>query len=91
VFGEAQMGGPASVVSLHRLRQEFYGLPADVNLLARRLLTECVHELGHTLDLTHCHDYTCVMAASHAVEWIDLKNNGFCEDCGEKIRVVAQW
>jgi archaemetzincin len=91
VFGEAQMGGPASVVSLHRLRQEFYGLPADVNLLARRLLTECVHELGHTLDLTHCHDYTCVMAASHAVEWIDLKNNGFCDDCGEKVRVVAQW
>jgi predicted Zn-dependent protease len=31
------------------------------------------------------------MAASHAVEWIDLKNNGFCEDCGEKVRVVAQW
>ena len=51
VFGEAQMGGPCSVVSSFRLRQEFYGLPADRSLLARRLLTECVHELGHTLDL----------------------------------------
>ena len=29
VFGEAQMGGPCAVVSLHRLRQQFYGLPED--------------------------------------------------------------
>ena len=29
VFGEAQMGGPCAVVSVHRLRQEFYGLDRD--------------------------------------------------------------
>ena len=81
VFGEAQLGGGSAVVSSHRLRQEFYGLPADLDVLANRLLIEAVHELGHTLRLTHCHDYHCAMAPSHAVEWIDLKDSGFCEDC----------
>jgi archaemetzincin len=81
VFGEAQLGGKGAVVSYHRLRQEFYGLPRDTNVLAHRLLVESVHELGHTLDLTHCHDYQCAMAPSHAVEWIDIKDSGFCQDC----------
>ena len=81
VFGEAQVGGTAAVVSYHRLRQEFYGLPENLDVLADRLLTEAVHELGHTLRLTHCEDYRCAMAPSHAVEWIDIKDSGFCEDC----------
>ncbi len=81
VFGEAQLGGASAVVSYHRLQQEFYGLPEDMDLLANRLLVEAVHELGHTLRLTHCHDYHCAMAPSHAVEWIDIKDSGFCEDC----------
>ena len=81
VFGEAQLGGTSAVVSYHRLQQEFYGLPQDMDLLANRLLVESVHELGHTLHLTHCHDYQCAMAPSHAVEWIDIKDSGFCEDC----------
>lgn len=81
VFGEAQMGGPSAIVSYHRLRQQFYGLPENMDLLANRLLVEAVHELGHTLQLTHCHDYQCAMAPAHAVEWIDIKDSGFCEDC----------
>lgn len=81
VFGEAQLGGKAAVVSYHRLQQEFYGMPEDMDVLANRLLIESVHELGHTLRLTHCHEYRCAMAPSHAVEWIDLKDSGFCEDC----------
>jgi archaemetzincin len=81
VFGEAQLGGASAIVSYHRLIQEFYGLPPDLDLLANRLLTESVHELGHTLHLTHCDDFRCSMAPSHAVEWIDIKDSGFCEDC----------
>jgi len=81
VFGEAQMGGPCGLVSAHRLRQEFYGLPPDADLLRQRLLKEAVHELGHTLDLTHCTDYQCAMAPSHAVEWIDLKDSSLCGAC----------
>ncbi len=81
VFGEAQIGGPCAVVSTHRLRQEFYGLPRDPELLRERLLKEAAHELGHTLHLTHCDDYRCAMAPSHAVEWIDIKSAQFCSFC----------
>ena len=81
VFGEAQIGGSCAVVSSYRLRQEFYGLPADADLLRARLLKEAVHEIGHTLELTHCQDYRCAMAASHAVEWIDIKDAWLCPQC----------
>ena len=89
VFGEAQMGGPGAVVSYHRLTQEFYGLPTDLDVLANRLLIESVHELGHTLHLTHCHEYRCAMAASHAVEYIDIKDSGFCDECLAKAMQVV--
>jgi archaemetzincin len=89
VFGEAQLGGGSAVVSYHRLQQEFYGLPADLDVMTNRLLIEAVHELGHTLGLTHCRDYRCAMAPSHAVEWIDIKDSGFCEDCLARVLQTA--
>src|SRR5659263_575623 len=49
VFGEAQVGGTAAVVSLARLRQDHYGLTPDRPLLLERLRKECLHELGHTM------------------------------------------
>jgi archaemetzincin len=85
VFGEAQVSGPCAVVSFHRLRQEFYGLPFDETILHERSIKEAVHELGHTFHLTHCEDYRCVMSASHAVEWIDLKERSFCPACQERL------
>ena len=84
VFGEAQIGGPCAVVSSYRLRQEFYGLPPDSGMLRARILKEAVHEIGHTLELTHCHDYRCAMAPSHAVEWIDIKEAWLCSQCQAK-------
>jgi len=81
VFGEAQLGDTGALVSTHRLRPEFYGMPNDPELLRVRLLKEALHELGHTLGLQHCPDYLCVMSASHSVERIDLKRAGFCRTC----------
>lgn len=89
VFGEAQIGGPCAVVSAFRLRQEFYGLDRNDDLLNRRLLKESVHELGHTLDLRHCQDYRCVMASSHAVEWIDLRESSLCPSCHAQLEANA--
>lgn len=85
VFGEAQVGGPCALVSSYRLREEFYGLPPDSGMLRARLFKESVHEIGHTLELTHCHDYRCAMAASHAVEWIDIKEAWLCTQCERKV------
>jgi archaemetzincin len=81
VFGEAQLGNTAALVSTHRLRPEFYGMPEDPGLLQGRLLKEALHELGHTFGLQHCPDYLCVMSASHSVERIDLKQADFCTAC----------
>jgi len=81
VFGEARLGGRDAVVSLRRLRQEFYGMPADPEILAARLLKESLHELGHTLGLRHCSAYRCAMSSSHSVESIDLKDAEFCARC----------
>ncbi len=89
VFGEAQLGGRCAAVSYHRLRQEYYGLAEDRDLLARRLLTEAVHELGHTMHLTHCRDHRCVMASSHSVEWIDIKESTFCRACADRATIVG--
>lgn len=85
VFGEAQLVGSCAVVSAHRLRQEFYGLPSDPPIWCERLLKEVVHELGHTFGLAHCHDHECVMASSHSVEWIDIKTSHFCSNCRTSI------
>jgi archaemetzincin len=81
VFGEAQLGDTGALVSAHRLRPEFYGMPKDPRLVQERLLKEALHELGHTFGLQHCPDYLCVMSASHSVERIDLKQADFCAAC----------
>jgi archaemetzincin len=85
VFGEARLDGQTAVVSIHRLRQEFYGLPADPEALRERLVREAVHELGHTFALRHCDDWQCAMASSSSVEAIDLKGPSLCTICRTKI------
>lgn len=85
VFGEAQREGHCALVSLHRLREEFYGLPPSNDLLHERLLKEAVHELGHTFGLRHCPDWSCVMASTHAVERLDVKGDRFCAACRQRL------
>jgi archaemetzincin len=81
LFGEAQLGGRCAVVSLHRLREEFYGLPPDPDLLWQRLVKESTHELGHVLGLRHCLNWRCVMASTHDVVRLDLKGEEYCSSC----------
>ena len=81
LFGEAQLNGKGAVVSTYRLHNEFYGLPADDELLYHRCLKEISHELGHTLGLVHCLNFECVMNSSTYVENIDLKNEKYCKNC----------
>ncbi|MBK5260626.1 MAG: archaemetzincin family Zn-dependent metalloprotease [Thermoanaerobaculia bacterium] len=87
VFGEAQLSGSCAVVSYHRMHQALYGLEPDDSLLAERLSKTAIHEIGHTRGLTHCDDYNCVMAAAHAVEWLDVKGHALCAWCRGASRV----
>jgi archaemetzincin len=83
VFGEA--GQKAAVISITRLRQEFYDLPEDQSLFHRRVLTEAVHELGHTYGLSHCRSPHCVMFFSNTLMDTDRKGSEFCPECKGKL------
>lgn len=80
VYGEAQLGGSAAVVSTARLHPEPRA-PRRAELLRERLAKECAHELGHTYGLVHCARASCVMSRSVSVIDVDLKGGGLCEDC----------
>ena len=83
VFGEAQLGNRAALMSTHRLRQQFYGLPENDRLLYNRCEKEAIHELGHSFGLVHCKSFECVMHFSNSIEQVDLKTNQLCRRCGE--------
>lgn len=88
VFGEAQLDNRAAVVSVHRLRQQFYGLPEENPLFYERAEKEAIHELGHTFGLVHCRKFDCVMHFSNSIEEIDLKTNAFCPACSDYLGKV---
>ena len=90
VFGEAQLGGRAAVVSTARLKETYDHRPAPPGLLASRLLKECLHELGHTFGLVHCPDVGCVMSRSNSILDVDRKRAGFCRDCRQRLRIFLQ-
>ncbi len=87
VFGEAQLGGACALVSLTRLRQEFYGLEPNRQIFLERLRKESFHELGHTFGLSHCSIADCVMRLSNTVFDVDRKGSLFCRDCNAVVQI----
>ncbi len=85
VFGQAQLRGRVALVSLARLRQEFYGVAPDPDLLEGRIGKEIAHELGHSFGLIHCPDRECVMCLATSIQEVDHKTAGFCPSCGRLI------
>jgi len=81
VFGEAAFPGKAALISLWRLKSEFYGSPSNIEVFAERSLKEAVHEVGHTLGLKHCPRSSCVMHFSNSIFDTDKKQSLFCDNC----------
>lgn len=78
VYGEAQLGGRACIVSTYRLYPDAIAPTITSN---ERLIKESVHELGHTFKLRHCPDRTCIMHYCRRIEDVDHKSNRFCRHC----------
>jgi archaemetzincin len=86
VFGHAQLGGRVAVISLARLRQEFYGLAPDREVFLERASKEALHETGHTFGLVHCPEQGCAMSLATGIRHIDLKNAAFCPSCAARLK-----
>ena len=85
VYGHAQLGGRVAVISLARLRQEFYGLAPNRDVLLERAAKEALHETGHTFGLVHCGDRSCAMTLSTNIRQIDSKRAAFCAACAARL------
>lgn len=85
VFGDADETQSVAVISLHRLRPEFYGEERDPNVLFQRTLKECVHELGHCFGLRHCSNPRCGMYSSNSIFETDNMTSYFCELCDRRV------
>ncbi|MBW2029523.1 MAG: archaemetzincin family Zn-dependent metalloprotease [Deltaproteobacteria bacterium] len=80
VYGEAQLGGKTAIISTFRLDE---GLPVLSNPKSfyRRVVKEAIHELGHTFNLRHCPDHTCIMHYCRTVRDMDRKSDQLCRYC----------
>lgn len=87
IFGEAQPLNKIAVISVKRLREEFYGLTEDKDLFYQRTLKEAVHEIGHLFKLPHCPNPKCVMHFSNSLLDTDIKDFRFCPICEKKLTI----
>jgi len=74
-----------SVVSLFRIRQEFYGLPEDDMKIYTRLFKQSVHQVAHLSGLTSCRNPKCVNYYSQDMFDIDNKGEKFCDICKRQL------
>ena len=74
-----------ALISLTRLRENFYSRPEDNALFEQRILKEAIHELGHTFGLSHCYK-DCIMQFSYSITDTDNKPSTFCNFCLKNLR-----
>ena len=87
-FGEADPAAGCAIVSVARLGAGRPAGPQDPRWF-RRLVTEAVHEVGHTYGLPHCPDPRCVMFFSNSLADTDRKSPHLCARCAPRLLPAA--
>ena len=80
VYGEAQLGGKACIISTYRLNEGRLGRNISQKYIDR-IVKEAIHELGHTFKLRHCPEHTCIMHYCRNEEDVDRKSDQLCRYC----------
>jgi archaemetzincin len=80
VYGEAQLAGKACIVSTFRL-QEGLSITNIEKEFENRVVKEVLHELGHTFNLRHCDDKSCIMHYCRSIKDVDRKTDQLCRYC----------
>ncbi|MBW2436904.1 MAG: archaemetzincin [Desulfobacterales bacterium] len=80
VYGEAQLGGKACMISTIRLTEGHRSLDTQEPYLSR-IIKEAIHELGHTFKLRHCREHTCLMHYCRNEGDVDRKSDQLCRYC----------
>ncbi|MFX1279373.1 MAG: archaemetzincin family Zn-dependent metalloprotease [Promethearchaeota archaeon] len=93
IFGLAKRGSYAALISLPRLRENFYIKSGTAyrkveskDEFNERVLKEAKHELGHTFGLIHCNN-KCVMQLSNSLADTDKKPVEYCEICKKELNI----
>ena len=85
IFGIEEPERGICLLSLARLRPEFYEQRSNPLVLKERVEKEAIHSIGHYLGLKHCRYGWCVMSPSASVNDIDKKRKQFCRNCEIKL------
>lgn len=85
ILGYADTLSGTAIVSLNRIRQEFYGLPEDDAKIYPRLFKEAIHQIGHLFNLSECRNPQCVNYFSQMMLDIDNKKDKFCDICRRQL------
>ena len=80
VFGEAQLGGKACIISTHRLKESYHSIDSK-QIYLQRMVKEALHELGHTFNLRHCKEHHCIMHYCRGLDDVDRKTEHLCRYC----------
>ena len=87
VYGQAQLDGAVALMSLARLRQEFYGLPANRALFLWRVRKEALHEIGHAYGLDALQrNAVRAQRSPPTSNSSTLKGGDFCASCAILLR-----